>query len=154
MCHVPLFASMADEMTDWISANLVLARQGRASWLGPHNNARAAAGAGDMPASTEDGDSGCLWCKSDILKALTLCCWAMTLQAVSSGCSPVPFPQLLPSLKKAVVCLHQLWRLDESSYIDSLAHSPVVQRRYIWTFRQITTTVKPFLNLNHKEGMI
>jgi len=146
-----IFASLTDEFCQWIMSRLLMARRGQISWLGSMAVTDAAAAAGLAPPPKSEG---CKWCKSDVLKTLSLCCWALVSQtlALIQSEDRAPFPENFASLKKCINCLHHLWALDGVSYIASLGENPAVQRRYIWAFKEIGTNVKPHLNLNSTEA--
>ena len=124
-----IFWTLTYKLSEWISSNLLSYKQGKVSWLNCKGN-------------------GCQWCRSDIIKALSVLSWTLVCQIlVCNG-----FPQSADSLKNCIHCLHNLWAMDPGSFVSSIAENPIIQRRYIWSFKHITAKLKPTLGFDCENG--
>jgi len=119
------------------------------------------------------GTKGCLQCKQDILKTLSLCAWAFVSRLSqmkeqsdhhtdmaagdgnTSADSDFACSKLTEYLKSVIALLHAMKTADESSFVSSMGENPLAQRRYIWTFNLLLGGLHPSLGFTpEKEDQV
>jgi len=109
----------------------------------------------------------CQSCRRDVTKILALCCWCVVARATKLAAHGTSNSQdgtqsdsgessRLGSLERvfkqcSTLCLHRLKLFDEVTYVRSLAENPVIQRRYIWSFKQGLARLKSKFNITPAE---
>merc|ERR1712029_57239 len=111
----------------------------------------------------------CQACRRDLTKILALCCWCVVSRAThavrlaysdaalnSESHTNMIDPERLGLLERvfkqcSTLCLHRLKLFDEVTYVRSLAENPVIQRRYIWSFKQGLARLKSKFNITSAE---
>lgn len=125
-------ALLADIVLKWVSTNLSRKR---------------------LHGSDSSGEAGrdCDWCRSDLIKVLSTISWSLVDHMINLEAKGIPDDQFCLLAKASLVCLFQVSNTDPDDFVRGLVESPAVQRRYIWTTRQLSR-IKGYLKLTAEQG--